>query len=256
MGRSIIRCSRAMDEVKVVCAVESDGHPDIGRDAGDGAGAGSMGVRISAGLSGLDKCDVAIDFSAHSAVPSNIGVVESLGKAYVLGTTGLSPAEGDRVRNAADRIPVLWAPNMSVGMNLLFDLVRRVAAVLGPEYDAEVVEMHHRHKKDAPSGTAIRLAESLANGRGRELEEVATYGRSGETGERPRGEIGIHTLRGGDVVGDHRVLFASEGEILELSHRATNRDAFAMGALRAAVWLHGRSAGLYDMGHVLRLYED
>jgi len=242
--------------VRVVCAIESDGHPEIGRDAGEAAGAGALGLKISSGTGSLGKCDVVVDFSARSAVPANIGIAESLGKGFVLGTTGLSPAEGDSVRKAAERIPVLWAPNMSVGMNLLFDLVRRVAAVLGPECDAEVVEMHHRHKKDAPSGTAIRLAQSLANGRGRELEEVAVYGRSGETGERPRGEIGIHALRGGDVVGDHRVLFASEGEILELSHRATNRDAFAMGALRAAVWLNGRPPGLYDMGHVLRLYED
>jgi 4-hydroxy-tetrahydrodipicolinate reductase len=242
--------------VSVARAVETRGHPDIGQDAGTLAGIAQTGIRISADLGEAEDFDVAVDFSAHSAVPANILKTRDLARGYVLGTTGLSPEECDTVREAAESIPVLWAPNTSVGMNILFDLTRRVASVLGPDYDAEIVEMHHRHKKDAPSGTAIRLAEALAHGRGRELDEVAVYGRSGETGERPRGEIGIHTLRGGDVVGDHRVIFAADGEILELSHRATSRDAFATGALRAAVWLNGRAPGLYDMGHVLRANED
>jgi 4-hydroxy-tetrahydrodipicolinate reductase len=171
----------------------------------------------------------------------------------VIGTTGLDAAETRAVHEAARKIPIVWAPNMSLGVNLLFALVEQTSRTLGMDYDIEIIETHHRRKKDAPSGTALRLGEKAAQGRGQSLESAVTHGRCGITGDRPRGQIGMHAMRAGDAIGDHTVLFATDGERLELSHRATNRDAFAAGALRAAVWVAGRTPGLYDMKDVLGL---
>jgi 4-hydroxy-tetrahydrodipicolinate reductase len=251
MGQALLRCSRRFPDLRVAAAIEAAGHPSLGQDAGLLAGAGRLDVPLVAGPA--PAADVVVDFTFHTAAPANLSAAASANLAVVLGTTGLTPAEQGAVRDAARRVPVVWAPNMSLGVNVLLDLVRRAAAMLGPAYDAEIVEMHHRHKKDAPSGTALALAEALAAGRTVRLQDVARHGRSGITGERPAGEIGIHAVRGGDVVGDHTVSFAGDGERVELVHRATSRDAFAMGALQAASWIAGRPAGLYTMRHVLGL---
>ena len=196
-----------------------------------------------------------IDFSYHTAVPAAIKKAADDGLAYVIGTTGLTPEEQSVVDEAAKRIPVVQSGNYSLGVNLLLELVKKAAKVLGPEYDVEVVEMHHRHKKDAPSGTALMLAKSAAEGRGVSLEEKAVYGRKGDIGERPEGEIAIHALRGGSVVGDHTVMFAGDVERVELTHKAQSREAFAAGALKALAWAKGKAPGKYTMRDVLGFAE-
>lgn len=190
-----------------------------------------------------------IDFSYHTAVPDAIEKAAKAGVAYVIGTTGLTADEQTRVDAAAKKIPVVQSGNYSLGVNLLLELVKKTASVLGPEYDIEVVEMHHRHKKDAPSGTALMLAKSAAAGRG--VKDDFTYGRKGDVGERPLGEIAIHALRGGSVVGDHTVMFAGDVERVEIVHKAQGREAFAVGALKALSWAKGRKSGLYSMRDVL-----
>jgi 4-hydroxy-tetrahydrodipicolinate reductase len=251
MGQALVRCAQRLPDVRIAAAIETEGHKALGSDAGILAGVGSLGLPVTAGPAA--PADVIIDFTFHTAVTANVRQAVAARQAIVLGTTGLTEAEQAAVRAAAAQVPVVWAANMSLGVNVLLDLVRRAAAILGPEYDAEIVEMHHHFKKDAPSGTALALAQALAAGRNVDLQEVACYGREGMTGERPRGQIGLHALRGGDVVGDHTVMFACEGERVELVHRAGNREAFAMGALRAALWLRSRQPGLYTMRHVLGL---
>jgi len=199
--------------------------------------------------------EAVIDFSFHSAVPAFVAKAAEEGLAYVLGTTGLSSEEQQAVDAAAQRIPVVQSGNYSLGVNLLLNLVQTAAKVLGPEYDVEVVEMHHRHKKDAPSGTALMLAKAAAAGRGVDFAAAAVYGRKGIVGERPEGEIAVHALRGGSVVGDHTVMFAGEVERVELTHRAQSREAFAAGALKAAQWAAGRKPGIYTMRDVLGFAE-
>lgn len=230
---------------------------------------GKMLVELAGRTEGLEvvaQCDVApgydvtwpagtqgvVDFSYHAAVPANIRKAAAEGLAYVIGTTGLDAAEQAVVDECAKQIPVVQSANYSIGVNLLIDLVKRSAAALGVDYDVEIVEMHHRHKKDAPSGTALMLAKAAAAGRQVALDDVAIYGRQGQTGERPAGEIALHALRGGSVVGDHTVMFAAEVERIELTHKAQSREAFAAGALRAVVWACGRASGKYDMQDVLR----
>jgi 4-hydroxy-tetrahydrodipicolinate reductase len=242
-----------MKDLRVGAAIEAARHPDLEKDAGALAGIAPIGVALAGDLRAAIACDVWVDFTFHEAVPGNLRAATEAGRAVVIGTTGLNEAETRAAKDASGRIPILSSPNMSLGVNLLFELVHRAASVLGPDYDAEIVEMHHRHKKDSPSGTALGLAEHLAAGRRADLKAVACYGRKGLVGARPRGEIGIHAVRGGDVVGDHRVFFAADGERVELAHTATSRDAFARGALRAAVWLRGRAPGLYSMRDVLGL---
>ncbi len=192
-----------------------------------------------------------IDFSWHAAVPAGVRKAAEEGIPYVVGTTGLTPEEQAAVDAAARQIPVVQSGNYSLGVNLLLGLVRKAASVLGPQYDVEVVEMHHRHKKDAPSGTALMLAKSAAEGRGVSLDGNVVYGRRGEVGERPVGEIAIHALRGGSVVGDHTVMFAGELERVELTHRAQDRAAFAAGALKALSWARVQPPGKYSMRDVL-----
>jgi 4-hydroxy-tetrahydrodipicolinate reductase len=200
----------------------------------------------------LPKGDVVIDFSSPAATSRLIELAVAAGKALVIGTTGHTAAEKKRLTVVAARVPTVWAGNFSVGVNLLFALTARAARVLGDDYDAELVEMHHRQKKDAPSGTAVRLLELIREARGLGPEALR-HGRSGLTGERIRGEIGVHALRGGDVVGDHTVVFAGPGERLELTHRAGDRAIFARGALRAAQWVVRQPPGVYDMQDVLGL---
>lgn len=254
MGQALVRCAPRFKELQLVAALDRSDCPLLGRDSGTVAGTAETGVPMTADLdAALRAAGVLVDFSFHTVVPATASAAAAAGKALVLGTTGLTPAEATTVHAAARKIPIVWAPNMSLGVNLLFLLVKQAASVLGLDYDVEIVESHHRFKKDAPSGTALRLAERVAEGRGQRLEDVACYGRHGMSGERPKGQIAIHALRMGDVVGDHTVSFGVEGERVELTHKASSRDALAMGALRAAQWVAGRKPGLYDMADVLGL---
>ncbi len=198
-----------------------------------------------------DDVEGVIDFSYHAALPANITKAAEQGIAYVIGTTGITPAEQVAVNDAAQKIPVVQSGNYSLGVNLLVELTRKAAEILGSDYDIEITEMHHHHKKDAPSGTALMLAKSAAAGRGVALEEKAIYGRVGDIGARPVGEIAIHALRGGSVVGDHTVMFAGDLERVELTHKAQDRAAFAAGALKALSWSKTQAPGIYTMRHVL-----
>lgn len=254
MGQALVRCSRMMPDLQVVAAVDAATCPLCGKDAGLIAGVGDIGITISHDLPAAVKAaDVLIDFSFHENVPLTIKLAAEQRKAVIIGTTGLNPDERAAVDQGARVIPIVWAPNMSLGVNMLFSLVQQAAKALGLDYDVEITEAHHRYKKDAPSGTALRLGENVAEGRGQNFRDVAIYGREGLGGERPKGQIGIHALRAADIIGDHTVLFATDGERVEISHRATSRDAFAKGALRAAQWAGGRAPGLYDMQDVLGL---
>jgi 4-hydroxy-tetrahydrodipicolinate reductase len=231
MGRAIIACAGAEPDIEIYARI----------DEGDDFAAALPGA------------DAVIDFSHHSVTPGVSKACAQAKKRLVIGTTGLNAGEIETVRKAAETIPIVCAPNFSVGVNTLFWLTRRAAEILGPEFDLEVVEMHHRLKRDAPSGTAKRLAEILAAVRGLDYDTDARHGRAGIVGERTNREIGVHALRGGDVVGDHTVVYAGPGERLELTHKASSRDTFARGALRAAKWAAGQPAGLYDMQDVLGL---
>ena len=253
MGQNLLRCACKINGCDVVAAIERADHPAIGARVKEITGIHSECLAETLCFSEVwpEVAEAVIDFTFHTSVMENLENAVANGQAYVLGTTGLTEDEKKAVYNAAAQIPIVWAPNMSLGVNLLLELVRRSASILGPDYDAEIIEMHHRLKKDAPSGTALGLAEALAEGRAVHLKDVACYGREGITGERPRGEIGIHALRGGSVVGDHTVMFVADEERIELTHKANSRDAFATGALRAALWLGGRKPGVYTMRHVL-----
>lgn len=242
--------------LKLAGAVDLAGVPGQGADAGLLAGAGAAGVALTADLPALKPVtDVFIDFSFHTGIPERARLLPAWGIPWVIGTTGLTIAEKDAVREAAATLPVILAPNMSLGVNLLEALVEEAARRLaGKGYDVEIIETHHRKKLDAPSGTALFLGEAAARGSGVKLMDVARNGREGMSRTvRPPQEIGFHAVRGGDIAGDHHVQFLAEGEMLDLSHRATTRDTFASGALRAAAWLHGKPAGLYSMRDVLGL---
>ena len=204
-------------------------------------------------LAGLAQSDACIDFSHHSALPSVLAACVAGKKTLVIGTTGISDAGVGLIREAAAHIPIVYSGNYSTGVNTLLWLTRRAAEILGPDFDLEITETHHRMKKDAPSGTAKMLAETLAEVRSLQYNDDVRHGRFGDVGARTQGEIGMHAIRGGDVVGDHTVLFAALGERVELTHKASSRDIFARGAIRAATWAHGKPAGLYDMRDVLGL---
>jgi len=254
MGRTLIEASAETVGVVLAAATESPGHGTVGQDAGVLAGCGHQGVAISPKLADcLSDVDVVIDFSRPQATLENIAACRAAGRRIVIGTTGFASAELDQIRQAAEDIPIMMAPNMSVGVNLCLKLLDVAARVLGDEVDIEVIEAHHRHKVDAPSGTALRMGEVVAEALGRRLEDCAVYGRQGITGERDRHTIGFETIRAGDIVGEHTVMFAGEGERVEITHKASSRMTFAKGALRAAQWLMDRPAGLYDMQDVLNL---
>ncbi len=254
MGGSIIRSIREMNDITIAGAVEREGHPLLGRDAGEVAGLGPIGVKIGCVIDDLlANADGVIDFTTPESTLPNLEKVYAKGKAMVIGTTGFSKEDEDRIRGFAKKIPCVFSPNMSVGVNVVFKVIQDIARALGDEYDIEIVEAHHRHKKDAPSGTAMRMAQILANALGRDLSEVGRFSRHGIIGERDRKEIGIQTLRAGDIVGDHTVLFGGMGERIEITHRAHSRDNFAKGAVRAARWVVHQKPGLYDMMDVLGL---
>jgi 4-hydroxy-tetrahydrodipicolinate reductase len=254
MGRALIRTLDDTPGAMLSAAIEYAGSPLIGQDAAILAGLPSGGLAIDTdAAAGIAASAVAIEFSTPAATVKHAELAADRGVAYVAGTTGLATADEDMLREAARRIPIVYAANYSIGMTLLADLVQRTAASLGPEFDIEIVEMHHRHKVDAPSGTALALGRAAAKGRGVALDEVSVRGRDGITGARERGTIGFAALRGGDVPGDHTVIYAGDGERLELTHRASGRDIFARGAIRAALWAVGKPPGLYNMRDVLGL---
>ena len=255
MGRAVIAEILARPDCRLAGGIEAAGHPVLGQDLGVLAGTEPAGVVATSDAPALlAQADVVIEFSAPEASARHAELAADAGTGHVIGTTGLSAEQAERLLAAAARTPIVWAANMSLGINLLIALAEQVARTLGPEgFDVEIVEMHHRHKVDAPSGTALALGEAVARGRGVVLAEAAVRGRDGLTGPRPAGAIGFAALRGGDVVGDHTVLFAGAGERLELTHRATDRRIYARGAVHAARWLHGRPPGLYRMADVLGL---
>ncbi len=254
MGAAITGVIKENPRIKLSGALEKEGSPMLGRDAGEVAGVGELGVKITDDRhKAFAKADVIIDFSMPEVSLKTVEEAVALKKAVVVGTTGFSHHQRDRIKEIGRKTRMVMAPNMSVGINLLLRLVHDAALVVGGEYDIEIVEAHHRHKKDAPSGTAIRIAEVAAAALGRDFKKVAVYERKGIVGERTREEIGIQSIRAGDIVGDHTIIFAGTGERIELTHRASSRQTFAMGAVRAAVWVADKPNGLYDMQDVLGL---
>jgi len=254
MGRALIEAVHEAEGVELAGALERPDHPLLGKDAGEVAGIGPLGVPLSADREAVaGGCEVLIDFTLPESTVADVAACREAGCAMVIGTTGLSPEQQAAIREAAEAIPIVWAPNMSVGVNLCLKLLDLAARVLGDEVDIEIIEAHHRHKVDAPSGTALAMGEVVARALGRDLDEVAVYGRQGHTGERPREVIGFETIRAGDIVGEHTVMFAGIGERVEIAHKASSRMTFAKGAVRAARWLEGRPPGLYDMQDVLGL---
>ena len=249
MGRRLVDLAAGEADMQVVAALEQAGQAALGRDAGELAGRGSVGVPVSSEWTGA--ADVLIDFTTPAGTMRRLPDAVEKGTALVIGTTGLDEAQKRKIEEAARKAPVLLAPNMSVGVNLLFRIAGEVAAALGDAYDIEIVEAHHRFKKDAPSGTALKLAEEIAKATGRDITKDAVYGRQGNVGERTKKEIGIHAVRAGDIVGDHTIVFSTLGERIELTHRAHTRDTFARGALRAARFLVGKKAGMYAMRDVI-----
>ena len=258
MGQAITRllAGGAIPGLELAAAVDRPDSPLLGQDAGTAAGTRALGIPVTSDLAAAlaTRPDVAVDFSFHTVTAAVAPQMATAGIPWIVGTTGLDDSEKAAITKAAQKIPVVLASNMSLGVNLLFALVEQAARALkGRGFDCEIIERHHRRKKDAPSGTALFLGEAAAAGFGWNLKETAIDGRSGLPGERPEKEIGFHAIRGGDIVGDHTVLFAADGECVELSHRATSRDALALGALRAAAWLPGRAPALYGMRDVLGL---
>jgi len=255
MGSTLVRLVRDTPGFELAGATARPGSAYVGQDVGEAARVGSLGVpMVDALRKALDAgADAVIDFTGAEASVAHAKLCAERGVALVVGSTGFSPEATAQVAAAAKSIPVVMAPNMSVGVNVVIQVAAQLARVLGEGFDVEVLEAHHRMKKDAPSGTALRLAEELATALGRDKARDLTFARHGLVGARPAGEIGVQTLRGGDVVGEHTVFFYGDGERVELTHRATSREQFARGALRAAAWVAGRPAGLYDMADVLGL---
>ena len=254
MGGRIAALSKEYPDVQLCGALEIKGSKDVGTDIGLRLGIGETKVLISDALENIiSDGDVVIDFTVPASTLQNAKIAARNGKAVVIGTTGFSKDEIEVLRSLSGEIPVVLAPNMSVGVNLLFKVLRDVARVLGDDYDIEIIEAHHRMKKDAPSGTALKMAQVIADAVQRNLDEVGVYARKGIIGERTKQEIGIQTVRAGDIVGEHTVLFGGLGERIEITHKASSRDTFARGALRAAIWVADRRPGLYDMQDVLGL---
>jgi 4-hydroxy-tetrahydrodipicolinate reductase len=254
MGRMLVAEIAATEGCTIAGGSEAPGSPWVNQDIGELAGLGRIGISVGETVDKLMRdSDVVLEFTSPTATAEHVALAAKLGKPMVIGTTGLSPEQGDIVREAAGSVPIVWAPNMSLGVNVLLSVVEEVARRLGPDWDIEILEMHHRAKVDAPSGTALALGQAAAAGREVVLEEVEQRARDGITGPRRSGDIGFAALRGGDVTGDHHVIFAGAGERLELIHRATTRAIYAKGAVRAARWVAGQKPGLYGMKEVLGL---
>ncbi|MDG1494265.1 MAG: 4-hydroxy-tetrahydrodipicolinate reductase [Porticoccaceae bacterium] len=254
MGKALIDAILLNNEAELTVALERPDSSLIGVDSGELAGVGKNGVLVASSLSDVaDHFDVLIDFSVPSATAANAAFCAAHNKKMVIGTTGLDAEQLAQVSTTAASSAICMASNFSTGVNLCFKLAELAAKVLGDETDIEILEAHHRHKVDAPSGTALSLGESVAAAVGRDLQKVAVYGREGQTGARDHETIGFATVRGGDIVGDHTVLFAGEGERVEITHKASSRLAFARGAVRASLWLSQKDSGLFDMQDVLGL---
>jgi len=254
MGTRILNIVRETDGVSLAAGLEMKGHPKKGADIGTLNGLGEIGVPVSDDINDcIDACDVIIDFTSPEASMQNISVAAEKGKAIVVGTTGLTDEQIAKVKDMSASVKCVLAPNMSVGVNLLYKVLNDISPLLKDDYDIEIIEAHHRNKKDAPSGTAIKLAQVIADSVDRDLNKIGVYERHGIIGARTDEEIGIQTIRGGDIVGEHTVIFAGAGERIEIAHKATSRDNFAKGAVRAAKWICAKENGLYDMMDVLGL---
>lgn len=254
MGRTIIEAIQNTDSCQFSAAFERLDSSLIGADAGELAGLGKLGVAVIGDIdSAIDSFDVMIDFTTVDSTLDHLETCKEHNKKIIIGTTGFSADQKTIIQKAAEQIAIVFAPNMSVGVNLSLKLLEMAASVLGDEVDIEIIEAHHRHKVDAPSGTALRMGEVIASTLGRTLEDCAVYGRQGITGERDSKTIGFETIRAGDIVGDHTVMFAGIGERIEITHKASSRMTFAQGALRAAKWLAEKDTGLFDMQDVLGL---
>lgn len=254
MGSCLIKAADGAKNAELTVAVSRPESPAVGRDAGELVGIGTIGVHVVEGLAAVaDRFDVLIDFTRPEMSMEFLEICRKNGKKMVIGTTGFSDLQKFQIAKAAQEMAIVQAPNMSIGVNLSLKLLEMAARVMGETTDIEIIEAHHRHKIDAPSGTALRMGEVIASTLGRDLKECAIYGREGNIGERDRKTIGFSTVRAGDIVGEHTVMFADEGERLEITHKASSRMTFANGAVRAAVWLSGKESGLYDMQDVLGL---
>lgn len=254
MGRALIAAVHAAEGATLTAAVERAESSLIGADAGELAGIGRLGVTLAGSLAEVvDQFDVVIDFTAPAATVAHLALCQAHGKAIVIGTTGLNDEQKQHVNAAAAKVPVVYSGNYSVGVNVSLKLLEMAARTFGDTVDIDVLEAHHRHKVDAPSGTALMMGEAVAGALGRDLKDVAVYAREGHTGPRERQQIGFQTLRGGDTVGDHTVFFFGDGERVEIRHVATNRANFAVGAVRAALWVASKAPSLYDMRDVLNL---
>ncbi|ANE56213.1 4-hydroxy-tetrahydrodipicolinate reductase [Methylomonas sp. DH-1] len=254
MGLCLIKAALAAQQAELTVAVSRPGSLAVGKDAGELAGLAPAGVVVTDDLAAVaDRFDVLIDFTRPEASMNYIEICRQTGKKVVIGTTGYSDAQKAAIAAAADQVAMVIAPNFSVGVNLSLKLLEMTAKVMGDYTDIEVIEAHHRHKVDAPSGTALRMGEVVAAALGRDLKDCAIYGREGETGARDRKTIGFSTIRAGDIVGEHTVMFADEGERVEITHKASSRMTFANGAVRAAIWLADKPCGLFDMQDVLGL---
>ncbi len=252
MGSRIAQLIRESDGIELAGGFEQPQHPKVGCEIAEIIGGARTGIQVSGGMADvLGQADVVIDFTLAAASLEHLKLASSAGKPMVIGSTGFTTDQLAQARELATRVPCVIAPNMSMGVNVLFKVVADVARLLGEGYDIEIVEAHHRFKKDAPSGTALKLAQVAAEAVQRNLDEVGVYARHGLIGERTAKEIGVQTLRAGDIVGEHTVMFCSLGERIELTHRAHSRDNFARGAIRAATWIIRQPPGLYDMQHVL-----
>ncbi len=252
MGGRVIHIIKETPSVKLFRAIERPDHPLVGMDIGDVIGLGKMGVILESSLK-KGGGDVIINFSNPQTSLESLEFAKGAGLAIVIGTTGLNSEQMNKVKGLSKNVRCVLAPNMSVGVNVMFRIVQEVAKVLGPEYDIEILEAHHRLKKDSPSGTAVKLGELISSSIGRDFGKVGVYGRKGMVGERTKDEIGMQVIRAGDIVGEHTVLFGGIGERLEITHRAHSRDNFARGAVRAALWVVNQPNGLYDMQDVLGL---
>jgi len=254
MGRLLVALARDDERLRVAAAVEAPGHPAVGRDAGELTGGGALGVRVSDALAAVCAREhVVLDFTAPEATLGHVRVAAERGASLVVGTTGFDAGQQRELRTVAARTRTVWAPNMSVGVTVLNELVGAAARLLDPSFEAEVLEIHHHAKRDAPSGTALALARAVAAARGQDFDKSAVLAREGLVGARRPDEIGVVALRAGDAIGDHTVVFGGLGERIELTHRAQSRECLARGALRAALWVAARPPGLYSMRDVLGL---